>query len=367
VGVLYDAVAAGMWAYSRAAFRVTVIGPESFRLAPRTMILSTHRRETDVPVICPPLYYGARLWRNRTERMSFAARDDMFLSGFFGGFPPGLSPRARRILFPIGVGRFLPRVQVHPISSASVARAGEVARAHPVFPLTEALPGLADELRARAEERGLRPPQRAEDVLRADYADLLWRPVTREDTPGLEEFWAGHAARAAAHFRMLVDVVRGGGTLVVFPEGRPSPEGKIGPLRRGLSALVRRARPEWFLPVGIAYDPLVNGRTHVIVSVGQRIAPPDEDVEEATLQLLRRATPLTCGQWLAHERLAGGEITPARLAQAVEAARVEGRPVEPELLEPRAREERLAEAVAARAAAQDLSFLAREYASARET
>lgn len=367
MGVLYDAVAAGMWAYSRAAFRVTVIGPESFRLAPRTMIVSTHRRETDVPVICPPLYYGARLWRNRTERMSFAARDDMFFAGFFGGFPPDLSPRARRILFPIGVGRFLPRVQVHPISSASVARAGEVARAHPALPLAEAFPGLADELRARAEERGLPWPERAEDVISAHYADLLWRPVTREDAPGLEEFWAGHAARAAAHFRALVDIVREGGTLLVFPEGRPSPEGEIGPLRRGLSALVRRAKPEWFLPLGIAYDPLVSGRTRVFVSVGQRTAPPHEAVEEATLQLLRRATPLTCGQWLAHERLSGGEITPAGLAQAVEAARTEGRPVEPELLEPLTREERLAEAVAARAAPEDLSFLAREYASARET
>jgi 1-acyl-sn-glycerol-3-phosphate acyltransferase len=366
VGVLYDAVAAGMWTYSHAAFRVTVIGPESFRLAPRTMIVSTHRRETDVPVICPPLYYGARLWRHRTERMSFAARDDMFLSGFFAGFPPGLSPRARRILFPLGVGRFLPRVQVHPISSASVARAGEVARAHPALPLTEALPNISGELRERAQERGLSQPQRAGDVLTADYADLLWQPVTREDTPGLERFWAGHAARAAAHFRTLVEVVRGGGTLVVFPEGRPSPDGAIGPLRRGLSALVRRSKPEWFLPLGIAYDPLVSGRTRVFVSVGQRTPPPDEDVEAATLQLLRRATPLTCGQWLAHERLAGGEITPSRLAEAVDAARTEGRPIEPQLLEPRGREERLAEAVAAGAAPGDLSFLAREYASARE-
>ena len=126
--------------------------------------------------------------------------------------------------------------------------------------------------------------------------------------------------------------MRGGGTLVVFPEGRPSPGGEIGPLRRGLPALVRRAKPEWFLPVGIAYDPLVSGRTRVVVSVGQRVPPPDEDVEGATLQLLRRATPLTCGQWLAHERLAGGEIAPSRLAEAVEATRAEGRPVEPELL-----------------------------------
>ena len=367
MGPLYDAVAFGMWAYTHAAFRVTTIGPDSFRLEPRTLIVSTHRRESDVPVICPPLYFGAKLWRHRAERMSFAARDDMFLPGFFAGFPPGLSPRARRLLFPLGVGRFLPRVQVHPISSASVARAGEVARAYPAAPLEEVLPALAEDFRSRAAQRRVPMPQRATDVVRAEYADLLWRAVTREDAAGLEEFWARHAARAATDFRELVDLVRTGGTLVVFPEGRPSPDGEIGPLRRGLSALVRRAKPAWFLPIGIAYDPLVRGRTRVLVSLGTRVPAPGEDVEAATLRLLRRATPLSCGAWVAHERLAGTELSPARLAEAVEAAREEGRPVDPELLEPPRREARLAEALAAEASDEDLAFLAREYASARES
>jgi 1-acyl-sn-glycerol-3-phosphate acyltransferase len=363
VGPLYDAVAFGMRAYTRVAFRVTVLGPESFRLAPRTLIVSTHRRETDVPVICPPLYFGARLWRHRSERMSFAARDDMFLPSFFAGFPPGLSPRARRLLFPLGVGRFLPRVQVHPIASARLARAAEVARAHQNSALDEVLPGLAGELRARAAECSLPVPQRAGEVVRAEYADLLWRPVTPEDAPGLEEFWARHAARAAAGFRKLVDLVRAGGTLVVFPEGRPSPNGEIGPLRRGLAALVRRAKPEWYLPIGIAYDPLVRGRTRIFVALGERMPPPADDVEPATLRILRRATPLTCGQWVAHGRLEGTVLTAARLEEAVQAARAEGRPVEPALLHPRGREERLAEALAADASATELAFLAREYAS----
>ena len=81
--------------------------------------MATHRRESDVPVISPLLYFRARLWRHRSEGMRHAARDDMFLPGFFAGFPPGLRPWARRLLYPVGVGRFLPWVGVHPISSAS--------------------------------------------------------------------------------------------------------------------------------------------------------------------------------------------------------------------------------------------------------
>jgi len=369
VGPVYDAVAFGMWTYTNAAFRVRVLGPRRFELAPGTLIVSTHRRETDVPVISPPLYFGARLWRDRSARMSFSARDDMFLPGFFAGFPPDLSPRARRLLYPLGVGRFLPRIQVHPISSASVARVGELARERPEAALAEVLPAeIAAELEARAAQRQLALPRRGRDILRGDYADLLWRPVSREDMPGPEEFWGRRAARAAADFRELVELVRGGGSLVVFPEGRPSPDGEIGPLRRGLAALVRRSRPRWFLPIGLAYDPLGAGRTRVFAAVGPRVDVPSADVGAATLALLKRATPLSCGQVVAHELLAGNAPSERSLATAVEAACDERRPVDPELLDPERRRARLADAVAAAARKPaELPFLAREYASARSS
>jgi len=367
VGPLYDAVGVGMWAYSNSAFRVVALGPRRFRLEPRTLIVSTHRRETDVPVIGPLLYFGGRLWRHRDERMSFAARDDMFLPGFFAGFPPDLSSRARRVLFPIGVRRLLPRVQVHPISSASVARAGELLRSRPDSTLEEVVPlALADEFRSRSSDHGLPPPQRSGDVLRGEYADLLWLPVTREEVPGLDGFWGARAATAAADFRRLVELVRVGGSLLVFPEGRPSPDGEIGPLRRGLAALVRRARPRWFLPVALAYDPLRRGRTRVVVTVGPRVEPPAEDVEAATLALLHRATPLTCGQYVAHELLAGRDPDAEGLEHAVDDARSERRPVDPELLDSTQRRIRLLEAITvAERRPGELPVLAREYASAR--
>jgi hypothetical protein len=367
VGPLYDAVGVGMWAYSNAAFRVVALGPRRFRLEPGTLIVSTHRRETDVPVIGPLLYFGGRLWRHRDERMSFAARDDMFLPGFFAGFPPDLSPKVRRLLFPIGVRRFLPRVQVHPISSASVARAGELLDARRESPLEEVVPvALADEFRSRAADRGLPHPRRSGDALRGDYADLLWQPVTREEAPGLDGFWGARAATASADFRGLVELVRGGGSLLVFPEGRPSPDGEIGPLRRGLAALARRARPQWFLPIALAYDPLRRGRTRVVVTVGPRVEPPAEDVEAATLEVLRRATPLTCGQYVAHELISGRKPDAEGLGHAVEEARSEQRPVDPELLDSAQRRTRLAEAIAiAERRPDELPVLAREFASAR--
>ena len=354
---LYDATALGMWAYSRAAFRVATVGPERLSLPPGTLIVVTHRRETDVPLVGPPLYRRGGLWR-RGERIAFAARDDLFLPGFFAGFPPRLPPRARRLLFPVRVGRWLPHVRVYPVRSASVARLAEVLEARKEEPLSGLL--APDELaafEARAQARRLGRPHRTGDVIRGEYADLLWRPVRRGDVAGTEPFWARRTAQAADDFRTLVELLRGGGRLLVFPEGRPSPDGTVGPLQPGLAALVRRGAPAAILPGALAYDPLVRGRTRVVVHLGAPVAPP-EDGEPGVLSLLRRAMPLTPGQIVA----AGVDS-----GEAVASARREGRPIDPDLLRFDRAADRLGQAQALAAGRpDDVAFLAREYESARE-
>jgi hypothetical protein len=370
---LYDAVAYGMRAYSGAAFRVDVLGPRRFPLEPGTLVMATHRRETDVPLICPPLYFGTGGHRNRGNRLHFAARDDMFLPGFFAGFPPSLPLRARRALYAVDVARWLPRVNVFPIRSANVARLGELLAARPDAPLDELVPEESvGRFLARASAAGRPAPACAGEVLRGEYADLLWHPVSPGDgvREGLDDFWSRRAARAAGEFRTLVELLRGRRTLIVFPEGRPSPDGEIGPIRPGIGALVRRGKPVAVRPLALAYDPLVRGRTRVHLALGEPVAPPAEETESALLALLRGTMPLTCGQVVAAALAAGAEADPPalerRLAEAVAAAEEEGRPVERDLATEEGRRRRLAEALAAAPAhAEALPVLAREHASAR--
>ncbi|MGH3022153.1 MAG: hypothetical protein ACRDNI_00725 [Gaiellaceae bacterium] len=371
---LYDAVAYGMRAYTSAAFRVDVLGPRRFPLEPGTLLVVTHRRETDVPLIAPFLYFGSGGLRNRTNRLHFAARDDMFLPGFFAGFPPDLPPLARRALYPVGVARWLPVVNVFPIRSASVARLGEVLAARPETALAELVPAeTAAAFAERAVAAGGRRPEVAADVLRGQYADLLWQGVSPGSgvADGLEEFWSRRAARATGDFRTLVGLVRDRRTLVLFPEGRPSPDGELGPIRPGIGALVRRGKPVVLRPLAVAYDPLVRGRTRVHLALGPPVQAPETDVEASLLALLRRTMPLTCGQVVAAALAERAEADPPalerRLADAVAEAVAEGRAVERELGSPAARRRRLAEALAvapSRPAALD--FLAREHASARD-
>ena len=371
---LYDAVGHGMWAYSRAAFRVTTLSAGRFAPEPGTLVVATHRRETDVPILGPPLYFGMGGRRNRTNRLHFAARDDMFLPGFFAGFPPELAPRARRLLYPIGVGRWLPLVNVFPIRSASVARLGEVFAERPEQPLDALVPEeTVDAFRVRAGSAGRPAPTRAGDTLHGAYADLLWTPVSPGEgvTGELDDFWSRRAARAAGDFRHLVGLLRDGRVLVVFPEGRPSPDGEIGPIRPGIGALVRRGRPESLRALSIAYDPLVRGRTRVHLALGEPVEPPAADVDAEVLALLERTMPLTCGQVVAARLEAGAEADPTALerdlADAVAVALAEGRQVEPGLTAPEERRRRLAEALAiAPRRSGELGFLAREHASAHE-
>jgi hypothetical protein len=247
-----------------------------------------------------------------------------------------------------------------------------VLAARPDAPLAELLPeDEAAAFVARAAACGLAAPARAEEALRGEYADLLWLPQTPDGENGLDDFWGARAAQAAGDFRTLVEIVRRGDVLIVFPEGRPSPDGEIGPIRPGVGALVRRGKPAAVRPLAVAYDPLVRGRTHVCLAHGVPVQLPRDDVEDTLLRLLRVTMPLTCGQVVATLLQAGARADvralERELAEAVAVARDEGRPVEPDLLLPERRRQRLTEAlaVAPRKAGQ-LPLLAREYASARE-
>lgn len=369
--LLYDAVALSMGAYTRSAFRVQTLGGADLRLEPGTIIVSTHRRETDVPLLCPALYRYGRLWWNRRGRVSFAARADLFEPGFAAGFPASLPTRVRKALYGISFADTLRGLGVNPIRSASQVRLEDICRQAPRTELDELLPPeVVSPLRARAAELGLVSPVLGADVLRGEYADLLWRSYTREELDGapIEPLWGRQAALAATEFRYLVSLVKRGAVLVVFPEGRPSPDGEIGPLRPGLGALIRRSQPAWLQPVGLAYDALTAGRTRAYISFGPRVEPPTDGVDEAVLALLRRTMPLTCGQIAAARLLAGEpslEALERELEQAVDAARSERRAFDPELADAPGRRRRLSSALAAaRTRRAVLPYLAREYESA---
>lgn len=347
-----------MWAYTRAAFRVQLLGETGWRVRSGELLVSTHRAETDVPLICGRVFFAGRQFASRSTRLGFAAREDMFERGFLAGFPPGLSPGARRRLYGLEAGRYLSRLHVLPIPfpAADVMRLGRALGDLPVgLPLGEAVPeAVAEELRERASELQIAAPAQVGDVLRGEFADLLWRSYPREDldSPALSDAWRRRGERATQDIRRIVDAVRCGEPLLFFPEGRPSPDGAIGPVRPGLRLLLRRGDPSAVRFVGVAYDRITRGRPYGIVAMGPAVEPPGDGVDEAVLAGLRAATPLTGGQVIAvtlrREAAAGtGSLPAAALARELrielDLARSEGRPFDHGLLDARRTERRLAD------------------------
>jgi 1-acyl-sn-glycerol-3-phosphate acyltransferase len=356
---LWHAVGLGTQPYARLAFRIETHGADGFRFERRLLIVVTHRAETDAPILIAELYRSARVWTDRSQRLHFAARDDLFERGFFAGFPAGLPRPARRLLYPLTVGRFLPMTRVHPIGSASKMKLAQaLRRVDPRTPLPELV----------AARFGPAAPRTAGDALRGEFAALLWQDVDAESFP-VPEAWTNRAAEARAQVETLLELMRAGEPLVLFPEGRPSPDGALGPIQRGLGLLVRRGRPERLSPWAIGYDPLVRGRTRAVVSVRPSVSPDARHVEEQVLAELKLAMPVTCASVVAHA-LRAGEDPKAALDAAVVEADATGRTVERALRTPEDRARRVAECldVLRRKPPSDrlLARLAREYESARE-
>lgn len=357
--LLYDGVALAMWSYIHTAFRFRYVGPR-FPLEPGLVIVSTHRTETDVPLICGGLYFPTGSWDRRRPRLHFTPRDDMYERGFFAGFPPDLPVRVRRLLWPLTIGRLLPRVRCYPIPfpGAKVMRLARALEAIPPDLELDAVlpPEVSAKLRERGAQAGLIEPRTAADVLRGEYADLLWKHYTPEalSAPDFADGWQRRLEVARGDIERITGLLRDGRPFLFFPEGRPSPDGSIGPLRRGLRILVRFGRVQTLCMISLAYDPLTVGRPFAYLSIGRRFDQPFPDLDELVLSSLRHAVPLTLGQVVAHElteaaRDGRRSLTTAALdqavAKAVDEARAESRNIDPDLCATDPRRRRLSDSL----------------------
>ncbi len=272
---LYGAVGAGMAVFARLAFHLRVVG--DLRLEPGTLYVVTHRSHLDVPVLCGALYPRAR--RQRRELPWFAVRDDLFLPGFFAHLAPG------RVPLSVGIGGVLAaRLRCVPVRPATRMRLVDLCRAQPELSLG-ALP-YAPQLRRRALRHRLPPPTQARDVLASAYADILWRLVDRRQAPAAGAAWETRLGRARHDLERMIELLRSGESLVVFPEGTPSRTGRVGDVRRGTRLLVRRGRPQRIVPIALEYHRERRPRTAVI-RVGDAVPPPTDDVEARISELLR--------------------------------------------------------------------------------
>jgi 1-acyl-sn-glycerol-3-phosphate acyltransferase len=326
-----------MTGYIRLRLRPRVFGLERLRIEPGTIVAPNHRSDNDVPVLVAALYpRWARAVARGLPWPTFATDDHALQRGFLAGYPEHIPVWLRQLLWPINVGPVLERsLQCVAVREPTRMRLAEVLRADPRMALDGQLPTeLRAALARRAAERRRPPPEQAGDVLGGEYADLLWTPIERDDVACHGEVWRDHLRAAVRDFGRLVQALKSGGLVVIYPEGELSPDGRIGPLKPGLASLARRGKARWVQPVATCYDPLAGGRPRVYLSVAPPIVPEAGRLLRDVSRALRRATPLTTGQIVAWH-VGHGATSPAELdavaSDWIERSRADGRPIEPAL------------------------------------
>lgn len=204
-----------------------------------------------------------------------------FETGFFAARMPWTAPLTRRIN-PTGLWlRFgLLPIENHLHSRALISLAEEIRTAHGDLPLETILP---DDVLANLDLSGRRladlwtPAYFARAQATVKLANLK-QPYRRE---ALENFRATMTADIAT----VVERVREGATFYVTPEGDFSRDGRMRPMRNGLTEAVLPVAEPWLC--AIAYDPFRGRR----LSMLYRIVPPaDRDDLGTSLAAARAVT-----------------------------------------------------------------------------
>ena len=304
------------------------VAPEA-RLAPRTVIVFTHKRDLDIPVLIATLL-GPRLWPRWLGRVTFVGSADLFIDGFLGYYYPQLGRPLRALLARTSIGPVLRALRIVPVTASGprlVAQWLDDLRA--VFPAVTPLGALlSEDGLAVAEALGVAEDATLAGARRWRYERLL---TLQEPTGFLDSAAYGrlrvHEARAAPRrLAEVAAVLQMGGVVVISPEGQLSPDGALQPFRSGLGHLLRQTDEARVVPVGITYDLLAGGRRpRLFITAGEPItrlgALPRREADvrlRATLARLCTITlPHLVARWLFDESQGQQAIAAAALRRYV--------------------------------------------------
>ncbi len=258
--------------------------------APATLLLNGHKRDWDIPVLTPRLYYHRGWWRPDKRRMAFAGREDIFIPGFavelIGGWnwPRWMHHWLEYLSFEsflLGM-RAYPIVRVREFSLHQYlvelqSEQGDLLLGE-VFS-NEMLEQLDRWGEALASRKRIRPPRPSRELRISDVRDLRYRkvlmPYLRQRFL-LPQRYIEHKERQrrkiAQQLQGLADVLKRGDTLWLAPEGTLTPNGAVGRSRNGLVLLLDLMPPGTrTLPTNICYDFMTTGRMRACVAIGSAL------------------------------------------------------------------------------------------------
>jgi hypothetical protein len=255
--------------------------------APATLLLNGHKRDWDIPVLTPRLYYHRGWWRPDGRRMAFAGREDIFTPGFAVELVGGWKwPRwMQHWLEHLSFGTFLLWMRTYPIvrvreftlhqylvelqSEQGDLLLGEVLSNE----MLEQLDRWSEVLASRKRSAQPRPSRelRISDVRDLKYRKMLM-PYLRQRfllPQRYAEYKERQRKKIAQQLQRLADALKEGDTLWLAPEGTLTPNGSVGRSRDGLALLLDLMPTDTrTLPTNICYDFMTTGRMRACVAIG---------------------------------------------------------------------------------------------------
>jgi 1-acyl-sn-glycerol-3-phosphate acyltransferase len=255
--------------------------------APATLLLNGHKRDWDIPVLTPRLYYHRGWLRPDERRMAFAGREDIFIQGFVVEYASSWKwPRwVQHWLEHLSFESFLLWMRAYPIvrvreftlhqylvelqSEQGDLSLGEVLSGE----MLERLDRWGEVLASR--KRGVQPRPsrelRISDVRDWKYRKLVM-PYLRQRfllPERYTEYKERQRKKIAQQLQTLADALKEGDTLWLAPEGTLTRTGSVGRSRDGLAMLLDLMPPGTrTLPTNICYDFMTTGRMRACVAIG---------------------------------------------------------------------------------------------------
>jgi hypothetical protein len=265
-----------MYTVSHLLYKVEAHGLENFSYTPSTVIASAHKRDIDISVVVPCLYFMKQPGRLRDLRgLYFPARDDVFERGFLMIYFPWLD-RLRFLMRRSSVAWNFWAVQACPVKLPDEQTANqllnETIRLEGDLPLPQFLTPewckkLMGDLPANSNLHLSDVVKLAPLTALAQYATprMFKEPLAS----GIRE---RHHHTIISQLRSLTRILDKGGSLFIAPEGRVSPDGRFGKMRAAFTRVVQQTHVNvTMLPINLTYDFMDTERPKVIVNVGPEI------------------------------------------------------------------------------------------------
>lgn len=263
----------------RAVFRVHVQGLHNFTVSPSTIIAISHKRDFDEIIIPSTLHFRKTLFRPRF-RMWFAARDDLFDRGFLSEHFQ--LPRFLAYLIDaIDLSAVMAAFRARPIGRLNYSKVGRMLR--DVYKC-EGNISLKDTLKMKwvAELANLLPPSQKSKLINIHLKDFLRYQyhvlhIHKGDLSMLKGNVLGRLRlflvnKIANQLSLFSNILDEGGILFFTPEDEHSPDGRFGPMKSGLTRLVRMTQAVVrILPINITYDFMTVGRMRIHITIGPEI------------------------------------------------------------------------------------------------